>query len=498
MILDEIKEKVDSLWALFYENGLINPLEAVEQVTYLLFIMDLDRNDQKNREKSAIEGTPFESIFPEYFLQGEKKIQGSSLKWSVFRHFQEEKMQDTVQNHLFPFLKTLQNTQKTSYSQYLEDAVFKLSSPFLLAEVVAHLDAIFTQIDEKGDDPLEGDFYEYLLSKIPESGSSGLLRTPSHIATMMAKLMKPTLNDTICDPVCGTSSFLIALWDTLRATEKETDFLQKNNNSAKITDMFHGFDNDRTMLRIGAMNMQTHGAKNPYFHHCDSLSEQNSHRKKYSLILATPPFKGNVKGETISADLLEICKTKRSELLFVALIVKMLKNGGRSAVLVSDGVLFGRSKAHQELRKELVDHQRLEGVISLPSGVFKPYSGVSTGILIFTKTDQGGTDSVWFYDMQGDGFSLDHRRIPVSENDIPDILERFSNRQNELERDRTEKSFLVPKEEIIKNDYDLSIREYKKTVYVEEKFPPIHEILADISDLEEKIAKGMAKLEELQ
>lgn len=494
MITGEIKNKIDSLWDLFAAGGLVNPLEVIEQVTYLMFIHDLDHSDIKNARESAMLGLAFESIFPESFVLGEKKIEGASLKWSVFRDFPSEKMYETIDTYVFPFIKTLHRNKNSSYSKYMGDAMFKLPTPLLLSDVMESLDQIYTQMEAIHDSDIRGDVYEYLLSKIAQSGLNGQFRTPRHIIKMMVELMNPSPTDRICDPACGTSGFLVAAGEFLRTVKKEEVLFNKENKHHYMNNMFHGYDTDRTMLRIGAMNMMVHGVENPYIEYRDSLSDQNSDREKYSLILANPPFKGSVKAETVSEDILKTCKTKKSELLFVALISKMLDIGGRCAMIVPDGVLFGGSKAHQDVRKELIEHQRLEAVISLPSGVFKPYAGVSTGILIFAKTNHGGTDNVWFYDMKNDGFTLDDKRSPLSESDIPDIIARFAHRNDELSRERTEQSFMVPKEEIVENGYDLSLNKYKKTVYIAEEFPPVAEILAEISEMEEKIAQGLAKL----
>ena len=261
--------------------------------------------------------------------------------------------------------------------------------------------------------------------------------------------------------------------------------------------MFFGYDMDRTMLRIGAMNMMTHGIDNPFIEYRDSLSDQNPDKEKHSLILANPPFKGTLDADTVSADLLKVCKTKKTELLFLALFLRMLRIGGRCACIVPDGVLFGSSTAHKAIRKELVDGNRLEAVISMPSGVFKPYAGVSTAVLIFTKTGHGGTDNVWFYDMTADGFSLDDKRSPVADNDIPDIIARFRNLDAEKDRQRTKKSFFVPKAEIVENGYDLSINKYKKTEYKPVEYPPTSEILAELRRLEKEIGTAMDELEEM-
>ena len=315
---------------------------------------------------------------------------------------------------------------------------------------------------------------------------------------MPEKAFSVCIKDSVfIDPACGTSGFLVASGEYLKEKYKEEIFFNREKKAHYMNNMFHGYDTDRTMLRIGAMNMMTHGVDNPFIEYRDSLSDQNGDRDKYSLILANPPFKGSLDADIVSADLLKVCKTKKTELLFLALFLRMLKIGGRCACIVPDGVLFGSSSAHKAIRKEIVEGNRLEAVISMPSGVFKPYAGVSTGILIFTKTGHGGTDSVWFYDMTADGFSLDDKRTPVSENDIPDIIARFHNRDAEAERKRTEKSFMVPKDEIVENGYDLSINKYKQVEYVAVEYPPTEEIMAELHELEMEITKGLAELEEL-
>ena len=319
------------------------------------------------------------------------------------------------------------------------------------------------------------------------------LQEPSAMAP--ARLLDPQPGETICDPACGTSGFLVAASDYLKENCKNEVFFNRQNKEHYMNHMFHGFDMDRTMLRIGAMNMMTHGVDNPFIEYRDSLSDQNPDRAKYSLILANPPFKGSLDYDIVSADLLKVCKTKKTELLFLALFLRMLKVGGRCACIVPDGVLFGSSTAHRAIRRELVDGNRLEAVISMPSGVFKPYAGVSTAILIFTKTGHGGTDKVWFYDMKADGFSLDDKRSPVADNDIPDIITRFRHLDAEADRQRTEQSFLVPKQEIVDNGYDLSINKYKKTEYKPVEYPPTSEIMAQIRELEQEISAAMDELE---
>lgn len=314
---------------------------------------------------------------------------------------------------------------------------------------------------------------------------------------MMVEMMDPKPTDFICDPACGTSGFLVTSGDYLREKYKKEVLLDKQNRNHFMNDMFHGYDMDRTMLRIGAMNMMTHGVENPFIEYRDSLSDQNPDKDMYALILANPPFKGNIDADTVSTDLQKVCKTKKTELLFLALFVRMLKIGGRCACIVPDGVLFGSSNAHKAIRKEIVENQRLEAVISMPSGVFKPYAGVSAGILIFTKTGRGGTDDVWFYDMTADGFSLDDKRTEIKDNDIPDIINRFKNLEAERDRKRTDKSFMVSKKEIADNDYDLSINKYKEVEYVAVEYPPTSEIMANIREIEKQISQEMDELEKL-
>ena len=312
---------------------------------------------------------------------------------------------------------------------------------------------------------------------------------------MMVEMMDPKPNEVICDPACGTSGFLVTAGEYLKEKYKEEIFFNKEKKEHYMNHMFFGYDMDRTMLRIGAMNMMTHGIESPFIEYRDSLSDQNMDKDKYTLILANPPFKGSLDNDIVSADLLKMCKTKKTELLFLALFIRMLKVGGRCACIVPDGVLFGSSTAHKAIRKEIIENQRLEAVISMPSGVFKPYAGVSTAVLVFTKTNHGGTDKVWFYDMKADGFSLDDKRTPVKENDIPDIIERFHNRDKEVERKRTEQSFMVDKDEIVNNGYDLSINKYKEIEYVKVEYPSTTEIMTDLHELEMEITKGLEELE---
>mgnify|MGYP003292388339 CR=1 FL=1 len=497
MITGELKNKIDGMWDVFAAGGLVNPLDVIEQVTYLMFIHDLDDTDNIRAKESAMLGLPYKSLFAEEVQVGERKIEGSQLKWSVFHDFPAARMYSVMQEWVFPFIKNLHGDKNSAYSKYMDDAIFKFPTPLLLSKVVDALDDIYALMAEVKDVDIRGDVYEYLLSKIAQSGRNGQFRTPRHIIRMMVELMQPKPDDIICDPACGTSGFLVTAGEYLKEKHKEEIFFDRQKKDHYMNHMFHGFDMDRTMLRIGAMNMMTHGVESPFIEYRDSLSDQNQDRDKYTLILANPPFKGSLDADTVSADLLKVCKTKKTELLFLAAFVRMLKVGGRCACIVPDGVLFGSSTAHKAIRKELIEENRLEAVISMPSGVFKPYAGVSTGILIFTKTGHGGTDKVWFYDMTADGLSLDDKRTPVAENDISDIIARFHNLEGEADRKRTDKSFFVSKEEIAGNEYDLSINKYKQVEYKAVEYPPTSEIMANIEAIEAEIAKEMAELKKL-
>ena len=434
MITGELKNKIDGLWDIFASGGLVNPLEVIEQITYLMFIHDLDDLDNKRAKESAMLGLPFESIYAEDVEIGDRVIDGTQLKWSAFRDFPADRMYSIMQEWVFPFIKTLHNDKNSAYSKYMDDAIFKIPTPLMLSKVVDALDNIYELMNEVQSSDVRGDVYEYLLLKISQAGRNGQFRTPRHIIRMMVELVNPTADEVICDPACGTSGFLVAAGEYLKETRKEEIFYDKQKKEHYMSHMFYGYDMDRTMLRIGAMNMMTHGIDNPFIEYRDSLSDQNTDKDKYTLVLANPPFKGSLDAEIVSEDLLKVCKTKKTELLFLTLFLRILKIGGRCACIVPDGVLFGSSTAHKAIRKEIVENNRLEAVISMPSGVFKPYAGVSTAILIFTKTEHGGTDAVWFYDMTADGFSLDDKRTQVKENDIPDIIARFKHLENEKDR----------------------------------------------------------------
>ena len=479
----DLRSKIDRIWETFWVGGLTNPLTVIEQITYLLFIKGLDDLQIRSEKNSLILGIEIKKIF---------KDDEQDLRWSNFKNFNSERMFKVVQEKVFPFIKDLSNNKDSGYAKYMSDAIFMIPTPIMLERVVTGLDSL-----EMKDRDIKGDVYEYLLSKLATAGTNGQFRTPRHIIDMMVNLMKPTPTDIICDPAAGSAGFLVQAGEYLRKNHMEL-FNVANLKEHYNNTMFYGFDMDRTMLRIGAMNLMQHGIDNPNILYKDSLSEDNEDREKYTLILANPPFKGSIDSTRTSKDLLDITNTKKTELLFLALFLRTLKIGGRCACIVPDGVLFGSSKAHKAIRKEIIEKHKLEAVISMPSGIFKPYAGVSTGILIFTKTNVGGTDKVWFYDMQADGYSLDDQRQAVKENDIPDILERFEKRNStELDRLRTEKSFVVNKEEIVENDYDLSINKYKEIVIEKVEYEKPSVILKKIMDLENEIQQSLKELEEI-
>lgn len=480
MINGELRNKVDKIWETFWTGGITNPLEVIEQFTYLLFIKGLDDKEIIKENDAILLGIDFDRTFPE---------DKQNLRWSKFKNFEAEIMYETVANEVFPFIKNLHTNKDSAYAKYMGDAIFKIPTPLMLSKIVDGINSI--DMDENKD--TKGDLYEYLLSKVATAGTNGQFRTPRHIIDMIVKLMKPTPEDIIVDPAAGSAGFLVSSQAYLRENHVDL-FLVQGLKEHFNNNMFYGFDMDRTMLRIGAMNMMLHGVDNPNIEYKDSLSEANTDKDKFSLVLANPPFKGSLDYEQVSSDLLKVTKTKKTELLFLALFLRILKTGGRCASIVPDGVLFGSTGGHKSIRKEIVENHKLEAIISMPSGVFKPYAGVSTAIMIFTKTGTGGTDKVWFYDMKADGYSLDDKRNPIEDNDINDIVERFSNLDKEEDRKRTEQSFFVPVEEIRDNGYDLSINKYKEIEYEEVKYDSPQEIMLRIRELEMDITAGIEEL----
>ena len=496
MITGELKNKVDSIWDTIWTGGITSPVTVLEQITYLMFMKLLDDNQLKAEANANILGVPLKNkVFQEgvCVISENPRIETDyrNLRWNVFHNFEPGEMLTNIQTYVFPFIKTIGEGKDTAFSRYMKDTVFLIPTAKVLAKVVDGIDAM-----DMNNKDIMGDVYEYLLGKIAAAGENGQFRTPRHIIDMMVQLMRPTLDDKILDPAMGSAGFLLSSAAYIGEHYKK-DLMKRENLSYFKAEMFSGFDTDQSMLRIGAMNMMLQGVEDPHIIYQDSLSGDNTERDAYTLIMSNPPFTGSVFQEEISKDLLALTKTRKTELLFCSLFIKMLKVGGRCASIVPDGVLFGSSKAHRELRKELVEDQQLIAVISMPSGVFKPYAGVSTAVLVFTKTGAGGTDKVWFYDMRADGFSLDDKRSEIKENDIPDIVARFHNRDAETQRERTEQSFLVPKQEIVDNGYDLSINKYKKTEYVAVEYPPTSEILDELEELQKRIDQGLKELREM-
>lgn len=483
MITGEIKNKIDKIWTDIWAGGITNPLTVIEQLTYLMFIRSLDEKELEKEQFEALTGEKQPKIFPQ-------DEEGQSMRWSRFKTMDPRKMYDIVSNKVFPFIKALNGNSESAFSRYMQDAMFLIPTPQVLQKIVTGLDELY-EYDIKDRD-MQGDVYEYMLSKLSTAGQNGQFRTPRHIRDMMVRLVEPTPDDKICDPACGTAGFLVSAAEYIR--EKYEAEMTNMQWESFAGDMFTGFDTDRTMLRISAMNLMLHSVTQPHITYVDSVSKENTITSKYDVILANPPFTGTIDAESINASLKAVCDTKKTELLFVALFLRMLRKGGRCACIVPDGVLFGSTKAHKALRKELVENHHLRAVISMPSGVFKPYAGVSTAVLVFTKTGSGGTDKVWFYDMKADGYSLDDKRSPIEDNDIPDILARFHNLEGEKDRKRTDQGFFVDKSEIVANDYDLSINRYKEVVYEKVQYDPPVVIMDRLEKLSLEIAEKMKEL----
>ncbi len=534
MLTGELRSKIDQIWNAFWTGGISNPLEVIEQLTYLLFLRRLDELQTLEENKARRLGRPAERVvYPAG--KDERGRSYADLRWSRFRHFAPGEMFTVVAEHVFPFLRTLGGDGST-YARHMKDARFTIPTPALLGKVVDMVDQVPME-----DRDTKGDLYEYMLGKIATAGQNGQFRTPRHIIQLMVELTAPKPGDVICDPACGTAGFLVAAGEYLRERHPEIlrdDRLRRHFHG----EAFHGYDFDNTMLRIGSMNLLLHGVESPDVRYRDALAEDHAgDADAYSLILANPPFAGSLDYETTAKDLLSIVKTKKTELLFLALFLRLLKPGGRAAVIVPDGVLFGSSKAHKALREMLVEQHKLDAVIKLPGGVFKPYAGVSTAILLFTKTNSGGTDHVWFYDVTADGWSLDDKRTPLlpeeklgpapqetlseaehTKNNLPDLLCRWRSLHPvgpalaavppdelmaaeapapygnpEHARPRTAQSFCVPKADLAAQGYDLSLNRYKEVVHEEIEHRPPSEILADLAQLEEEIQQGMAELKGL-
>ena len=507
MITGVIKNKVDKIWTDLWAGGITNPLTVIEQLTYLMFIRSLDEKELETEEFEHMTGEQMDKIFP-------LSAVGQSMRWSKFKNNDPRDIYDVISRLVFPAIKNMKHghlpdfteqgelieindeagddpQNETAFARYMSDAMFLIPTPQVLQKIITGLDDLYEH--DIADRDMQGDLYEYMLGKLSTAGQNGQFRTPKHIREMMVELLRPTPDDTICDPACGTAGFLVSASEYIRRHYEDTMTTEQWEHFAG--DAFTGFDTDRTMLRISAMNLMLHSISHPEIDYRDSVSKQNQSSDQYTMCLANPPFKGTVDAESIHDNLKAVTNTKKTELLFLALFLRMLKKGGQCACIVPDGVLFGSSKAHKAIRKELVENHQLRAVISMPSGVFKPYAGVSTAVLVFTKTGAGGTETVWFYDMKADGFSLDDKRSEVSDNDIPDIVERFHSLDKETDRPRTAQSFLVPRQEIADNDYDLSINKYKKVEYVPVEYPSTMELMADLHELEMEITAGLAELE---
>ena len=507
MVTGVIKNKVDKIWTDIWAGGITNPLTVIEQLTYLMFIRSLDEKELENEEIENMTGDKVQKIFPE-------SIAGQSMRWSRFKNRDPREIYDIISKRVFPAIKNMKYGQlpdfddngelveipeqdgavrqdNTAFARYMESAMFLIPTPQVLQKIITGLDELYEH--DIADLDMQGDLYEYMLGKLSTAGQNGQFRTPKHIREMMVELLQPTPDDMICDPACGTAGFLVSASEYIRNHYEDT--MTAEQWAHFEGDAFTGFDTDPTMLRISAMNLMLHSISHPEITYMDSVSKQNQIRDAYTICLANPPFKGTVDAESIDDSLKAVTNTKKTELLFLALFLRMLKKGGRCACIVPDGVLFGSSKAHKMIRKELVENHQLQAVISMPSGVFKPYAGVSTAVLVFTKTGAGGTENVWFYDMKADGLSLDDKRTEIAENDIPDLVSRFHNLEQEAGRQRTEQSFFVPKQEIADNDYDLSINKYKKVEYTPVEYPSTTEIMADLHELEMEITAGLAELE---
>ncbi|WP_304025756.1 MULTISPECIES: HsdM family class I SAM-dependent methyltransferase [Desulfovibrio] len=507
MITGAVKNKVDKIWLDIFSAGLANPLTVIEQLTYLMFVRALDVKELENERYEAL-GMKVEKIFPQ-------TPAGQSMRWSKFKNKDAQYMFDVMSQRVFPAIKGMRGgrlpdfdeekgtfvplpdvddgTAQAAFAHFMKDAVFLMPTPQVLEKVVTGLEELYEH--DIADLDMQGDLYEYMLGKLSTAGRNGQFRTPKHIRDMMVALLRPTPDDVICDPACGTAGFLISAAEYIRAHYESGMTTEQWEHFAGPA--FTGYDTDPTMLRISAMNLMLHSIHHPDVRYRDSVSKENDVNAAFTMCLANPPFKGSIDAESISDSLKAVTSTKKTELLFLALFLRLLKKGGQCACIVPDGVLFGSSKAHQSIRRELVEQHQLRAVISMPSGVFKPYAGVSTAVLVFTKTAAGGTGNVWFYDMQADGFSLDDKRTPVAQNDIPDIIARFAAPEKEKDRARTEQSFFVQKEEIVANGYDLSLNKYKQVEYTPVEYPPTQQLMTELHELEMQISAGLAELEEM-
>ena len=498
MITGEIKNKIDQIWDTFFVAGITNPITVLEQMTYIFFMKLLDDKQLQEEENARDWGAEVQNptfldgqlwVNPEAVSDEEKKgVPYENLRWHVFKNFGSDNMFKIVRQSVFEFIKHIGTGEESAYSRYMKSAIFLIPNARTLTKVVDGVDAL----DMNNRDAM-GDVYEYILGKMAASGTNGQFRTPRHIIRMIVEMMKPTPKDYICDPAMGSAGFLVEAVKYIKENYGTAMYAAEEVHHMK-TSMINGYDTDQTMLRIGAMNLLLHDITAPELAWRDSLSEQNDDQSCYTLIMANPPFAGSLDKGNVNKKILAYANTSKTELLFLAQFVRSLEVGGRCASIVPDGVLFGTSKAHIAIRQEIVDNQQLKAVISMPSGVFKPYAGVSTAVLVFTKTNSGGTDKVWFYDMKADGFSLDDKRSAISENDIPDVVARYHNLKAEESRSRKEQSFFVPVEEIRQNNYDLSINKYKEIEREKVEYEPVADILTRLEKTEGEYLKGYSEL----
>ncbi len=497
MITGDIKNKIDQIWDTFFVAGITNPITVLEQMTYIFFMKMLDDKQLHEEANAQFWGAEVQNptfpqgkkwVNPEAVSDEEKEgIPYEQLRWHVFKNLGSDNMFKVVRQSVFEFIKHIGTGEESAYSRYMKSAIFLIPNARTLVKVVEGVNAL----DMNNRDAM-GDVYEYILGKMAASGTNGQFRTPRHIIRMIVEMMEPTTKDYICDPAMGSAGFLV---EAVKYIKENNELLTVGEDMHHIkTSLINGYDTDQTMLRIGAMNLLLHDITAPQLAWRDSLSEQNEDQNCYTIIMANPPFAGSLDKGNVNKKILAYANTSKTELLFLAQFVRSLEIGGRCASIVPDGVLFGSSKAHLAIRKEIVDNQQLRAVISMPSGVFKPYAGVSTAVLVFTKTNSGGTDKVWFYDMKADGYSLDDKRSPISDNDIPDVVARFHNQQPEESRSRKEQSFLVPVEEIRNNDYDLSINKYKEVEREKVEYEPIADILARLEKTESEYLKSYSEL----
>lgn len=493
MLDAELKSKVNQLWDKFWSSGISNPLTAIEQMSYLIFMKRLEDEDNENQLNAKLSGEEYISIFSEH----------PDYKWSNWINMSADEMLEHVKYKVFPFLSTI-GDEKSLYNRYMKEANFIIPTGSLLVEATSIIDDL--KIKEQNKD-VQGDLYEYLLSQLSTSGKNGQFRTPRHIIKMMVEIIKPKLGEVVCDPACGTGGFLMNAYNYVLKSNTSPDLIkideegqEYNFKGDKLSSedfnflnnyQFYGYDFDQTMVRIGLMNLMMHGIKNPNINQVNTLSLRFEQEPKYDIILANPPFKGSIDKDELNEDF--SINSKKTEILYLELMYNCLNVGGRCAVVVPQGILFGNSNAHKAIRSKLLENCRLDMVISAPSGVFKPYAGVSTGVLVFTKGEP--TKKVLFYDMEFDGFTLDDKRDFIDgKGDIIDIIDKYNNMNNLQLEDRKSKSFFVLFDEIKENDYNLSISTYKEIEYEDIEYEPPEVIKEKILELEEKIIKGLNNL----